>query len=94
MTRERSGVLLRQVEGLFTHGSASGLAEGSLLDRFVARRDVNAFAIIVSRHGPMVRGVCRRYLRDPNDADDAFQATFLILARKAGSIRKAASLGN
>jgi RNA polymerase sigma factor (sigma-70 family) len=86
-------VLLRQVEGLFTHGSASGLAEGSLLDRFVARRDENAFAIIVSRHGPMVRGVCRRYLRDPNDADDAFQATFLILARKAGSIRSRERLG-
>lgn len=93
MTRESSGVLVRQFEGLFTHGSASGLAEGSLLDRFVARRDENAFAIIVARHGPMVRGVCRRYLRDPNDADDAFQATFLILARKAGSIRSRERLG-
>ncbi len=67
--------------------SVVGLGEGELLDRFVARRDEPAFAALVARHGPMVLGVCRRLLADPDDAEDAFQATFLVLVRRAGSIR-------
>jgi RNA polymerase sigma factor (sigma-70 family) len=59
-----------------------------LLRAFVMRRDAPAFEQIVRRHGPMVLGVCRRVLRDPADADDAFQATFLVLVRKAGSLRQ------
>jgi RNA polymerase sigma-70 factor (ECF subfamily) len=58
-----------------------------MLDAFLAHRDEAAFEAMLRRHGPMVFGVCRRILRNANDAEDAFQATFLVLARKAGSIR-------
>ena len=81
------GAVLRQVNRLFGPGTVAGLTEGELLDRFVARRDEAAFEALVARHGPMVLGVCRRALRDPHDAEDAFQATFLVLARRAGAIR-------
>src|SRR6516162_5549819 len=57
-----------------------------LLRRFVSQRDQAAFELLVWRHGPMVFGLCRRLLRHEQDAEDAFQATFLALARKAGSI--------
>ena len=70
-----------------------GAADQELLQRFIATNDEAAFRVIAERHGPMVLGVCRRALGCPFDADDAFQATFLIFARKADSIRKTASLG-
>src|SRR5262245_4070556 len=60
--------------------------DGQLLDRYVAGRDDIAFEALVRRHGPMVQGVCRRLLVNPSDADDAFQATFLVLVRKAPSV--------
>jgi RNA polymerase sigma factor (sigma-70 family) len=63
-----------------------------LITRFHHTRDESAFASLVQKHGPMVLGVCRRRLRDPHAADDAFQATFLVLARKAGSVRWQESL--
>ena len=72
---------------LFGAGTVAALGESQLLDRFAAGGDPAAFEAILRRHGPMVLGVCRRVLDDPNDVDDAFQATFLLLVQKAGSIR-------
>jgi RNA polymerase sigma factor (sigma-70 family) len=65
-----------------------------LLERYVTRREAAAFTALVQRHGPMVFGVCRRLLRETHDAEDAFQTTFLVLARKAASIRKGESVAS
>jgi RNA polymerase sigma factor (sigma-70 family) len=74
---------------LFGMGTLAGLTDGQLLERFATHRDEAgeiAFASLLDRHGPMVLRVCGGLLRDPNDAEDAFQATFLVLARKARSL--------
>jgi RNA polymerase sigma factor (sigma-70 family) len=79
--------VLQGVRRLAAAEAAGGLSDGQLLRRFLAGRDEGAFAALLHRHGAMVWGVCQRVLRHRQDAEDAFQATFLTLARKAGSIR-------
>ena len=87
----------RELRTLLEGGSTAALSDGQLLARFSSGRgDASAeaaFAALVARHGPMVWGTCRRILRDHHAAEDAFQATFLILVRKAGSVRVDDSLG-
>ncbi|QDV39198.1 sigma-70 family RNA polymerase sigma factor [Tautonia plasticadhaerens] len=83
MPRPASGVALCLVRRLFAEGSVAGLTDAQLLTRFARDRDEGAFAALVDRHGPMVLAVCRAATRDPGDAEDAFQATFLTLARRA-----------
>src|SRR5262249_43235583 len=98
--RERGGEVMtcraihHDLRTLFEAGATGGLSDGELLARFVARRDEPAFEALVRRHSPMVLGVCRRILRDHHDAEDAFQATFLVLAGKARSVRPAEMLAN
>lgn len=86
MPTERLLPVLRYLRTVGPDAAAPG--DSSLLRRFTATGDEEAFAELVRRHGPMVLGTCRRLLRDPHDADDAFQATFLLLARKASSLRQ------
>ncbi len=93
MASGRYGAVIGSVHRLFGGGSLAGMGEAELLRRFATRRDPAAFEGLVARHGPMVLGVCRRILGDAHDVDDAFQATFLILVKKAGSLRDPDLLG-
>ncbi len=90
MKSMRTAGSLGNIRTLFETGSTVGLPDDILLDNFATHRGAAeaAFAALVVRHGPMVQRVCRRLLRDPHDVDDAFQATFLVLARKAGAIQR------
>jgi RNA polymerase sigma factor (sigma-70 family) len=94
MAVARSGVLLKELRTLYAEGSIGSLTDGQLLERFVAGRDEAVFAALVERHGPMVLQICRATLGNDCDAEDAFQATFLVLARRAGSIRRRDSVAS
>ncbi len=97
MSHVATGSLVRQLGSLFEGGSVAGLSDRQLVDRFVTSRDgagEAAFTALVARHGPMVLDVCGQLLGDLHHAEDAFQAVFFVLARKAGSIRDPDLLGN
>jgi len=85
--------VLQHIRRLVVGPEAEALTDRQLLEKFVQQRDQSAFAKLLSRHAPMVLAVCRAVLSDPNDVDDAFQATFLVLIRRAAAIPWRESLG-
>jgi RNA polymerase sigma factor (sigma-70 family) len=93
MTTTRASIVLRHLRGLAAAERGEQVTDRQLLERFALRREETAFAALVRRHGPVVWGVCRRVLRNHHDAEDAFQATFLVLAQKAGSVGRQGSVG-
>jgi RNA polymerase sigma factor (sigma-70 family) len=96
MVQSKGGRVARELETLWSSGTLTGASDAQLLDRFTLDRDATAelaFRELVERHAPMVMGVCRQIVRRSHDVDDAFQATFLVLVRKARSIRVRESLG-
>jgi RNA polymerase sigma factor (sigma-70 family) len=92
-TRQWGGVI-RQLRKTVLLRDAASLTDGQLLECFLAQREEAAFEALVRRHGSMVLAVCRRVLRDTHDAEDAFQATFLVLVRKAASVQPRELVGN
>src|SRR5437870_5331825 len=78
--------VIQHLRSVTLRQDGAGLTDRQLLDYFIERRDEAAFSALVQRHGQTVWGVCRRMLRNHHDAEDAFQATFLVFARKAASI--------
>ena len=96
MRTASEGAAGRHIRTLLESGEVGGLPDGRLLERFVTGDGATAevaFAAMVDRHGPMVWRACRAILADPNDADDAFQATFLVMVRRARSLWARESLG-
>ncbi len=96
MKRGRAATFVRDIDVLYQVGTVGSLTDRELLAQFSVRDGVaaqRAFEAIVHRHGPMVLAVCRRVLHDEHTAEDAFQATFLVLALKADTIRERSSLG-
>jgi RNA polymerase sigma factor (sigma-70 family) len=94
MTHPRAGDLLGQLRKLLGGRPACRQTDADLVARFAADRDEGAFVALVHRHGPRVWRVCRAMLGQEQDAEDAFQATFLVLARQAGSVHKASSVAS
>ena len=94
MAKDRTVNLMDCLRKAVLAGGKADRTDGQLLEDYVSRRDEAAVAALVRRHGPMVWGVCRRVLHDYHDAEDAFQATFLVLVRKAASIVPRAMVGN
>jgi RNA polymerase sigma factor (sigma-70 family) len=87
------GTALSEIRRLYTEGVAAALPDDQLLSQFATARDEASFEALVGRHGPMVLGVCRSILKDEHSAEDAFQATFLTLARNARAISPSGALG-
>ncbi len=97
MSGEASAGYVRDMHALFDAGTAAGLSDGQLLERFAGGKDSSsesAFEVLVHRHGPMVMRVCHGALSDQADVHDAFQATFLVLVRSSKSIRRLDSVGS
>ena len=94
MAKSEFGTVLYNLRRTLLRREKAGLADAALLDRFVSERDATAFEALLRDHGPMVLGVCRRVLRNEADAEDAFQATFLVLLCKAASIQPRSMVGN
>ncbi|MHC5544165.1 RNA polymerase sigma factor, partial [Singulisphaera rosea] len=90
---ESLGAAIRQINRLFGRGTVAGCSDAELLERFASGQEAGAIEGLVARHGPMVLSVCRGILKDPNDAEDAFQATFLILVKKSRTLRNQNALG-
>src|SRR6516165_5196008 len=94
MAKRQLAAAFQRLCGAALAGSHADLTDGELVEQFVVRRDEVAFEALLRRHGAMVWGVCRRVLREEADAEDAFQATFLVLVRKAAGIRPRGMVGN
>jgi RNA polymerase sigma factor (sigma-70 family) len=93
MASQATETVLRKLRRFVFFG-AGGQPDATLLGQFIESRDEDAFAVLMRRHGPMVLGVCQRLLPNRQDAEDAFQATFLVLVRKADAVRPREMVGN
>jgi RNA polymerase sigma factor (sigma-70 family) len=94
MTNGRLSPIIQHLRRVVRPAQTAGISDAQLLDRFVVQGDAAAFELLLWRHGPMVWGLCRRMLSDFHEAEDAFQASMLVLARKAGTIGKRRSLAS
>jgi RNA polymerase sigma factor (sigma-70 family) len=93
MANGKAELVVRHIRMLAASGQSNKLTDRQLLERYVQDHDEEAFAALLRRHGPMILSVCRRVLGNPQDAEDAFQATFLVLARKAATLRAQETIG-
>jgi DNA-directed RNA polymerase specialized sigma24 family protein len=94
MAGEQMSALLQQLRKVFDTQATPPLSDAEALRRCAAERDEAAFAALLQRHGPLVLAVCRNLLRHEQDAEDAFQATFLVLPRQASTIRQERSVAS
>jgi RNA polymerase sigma factor (sigma-70 family) len=94
MAQAHAGAILHHIQRLFGTATNEARTDAVLLQQFAVQREEGAFTTLVQRHGRMVWGVCRHVLQHEQDAEDAFQATFLVFARRAGSIRKSEAVGS
>jgi RNA polymerase sigma factor (sigma-70 family) len=92
--KAQASPVLRYIRKIAAASAADEMTDSHLLERFVCQQDEAAFTALVERYGPLVLSVCRRVLHHEQDAEDAFQATFLVLVRRAGAIRKRESIGS
>src|SRR5262249_47354024 len=94
MAKAPASAVLDYVHLMLENRPADATPDGPLLERYVQNGDEEAFESLVARHAQLVWGLCRRLLPGEADAEDVFQATFLVLARRAATVRRSASLGS